>query len=238
MPAVFVHGVPDTDRVWEPLIAELGRGDVVSLQLPGFGCDAPVGWRATKEEYADWLVTEVVAIDEPVDIVGHDWGGMLVARLLTLAPTSVRTWTFGGSPVDPAYVWHDMAKLWQTPEVGEELMTAFDPDTAGPGLVEAGVPQSHVDITTAAIDDRMKTCILALYRSAVTVGTDWGSELAPLAAPGLVLWGGHDPYAPADTGRAMATRCGARFEELDTGHWWQLEAPAVAAGLLEAHWAR
>ena len=37
MPAVFVHGVPDTARVWHALIARLGRKDVVTVSLPGFG---------------------------------------------------------------------------------------------------------------------------------------------------------------------------------------------------------
>lgn len=35
MPAVFVHGVPDTSRVWHAVIARLPRQDVVTLALPG-----------------------------------------------------------------------------------------------------------------------------------------------------------------------------------------------------------
>src|SRR5690606_26190024 len=38
MTAVFVHGVPETPEVWDPLVAALGRDDVARLQLPGFGC--------------------------------------------------------------------------------------------------------------------------------------------------------------------------------------------------------
>src|SRR6202162_4432404 len=38
MPAVFVHGVPDTQQVWDAVIARLDRKDVVTLSLPGFGC--------------------------------------------------------------------------------------------------------------------------------------------------------------------------------------------------------
>ncbi|MDH3705943.1 MAG: alpha/beta hydrolase [Acidimicrobiia bacterium] len=238
MPAVFVHGVPDTHRVWEPVISHLKRDDVVALSLPGFGCDTPPGWTATKDEYVDWLITEVAAIDEPVDLVGHDWGGMLVARVVSLAPGSVRTWALGGSPVDPDYVWHDMAQLWQTPEVGEQVMEAFDPATAGPGLIEAGVPASHVDITTAAIDDRMKAAILALYRSATTVGSDWGDDFRDIEPPGLILWGRSDDYAPLATGEAMAARSGAELEALGTGHWWPLDAPARVARRLEQHWDR
>jgi len=38
MPAVFVHGVPETPAVWDRLRVELHRDDVIALQLPGFGC--------------------------------------------------------------------------------------------------------------------------------------------------------------------------------------------------------
>jgi pimeloyl-ACP methyl ester carboxylesterase len=37
MPAVLVHGVPDTHRVWRALIGRLRRDDVVTVSLPGFG---------------------------------------------------------------------------------------------------------------------------------------------------------------------------------------------------------
>ena len=86
MPAVLVHGVPETAEVWDPLRGELARDDVVALRLPGFGCPWPDGFGATKEEYAAWLVAEVAALDGPVDLVGHDWGGGLVNRLVSTRP--------------------------------------------------------------------------------------------------------------------------------------------------------
>ena len=44
MPAVLVHGVPDTHRVWGALVGRLRRDDVVTLSLPGFGCAIPAGF--------------------------------------------------------------------------------------------------------------------------------------------------------------------------------------------------
>ena len=41
MPAVLVQGVPDTHRVWAPLIQRLRRDDIVTRSLPGFGCGVP-----------------------------------------------------------------------------------------------------------------------------------------------------------------------------------------------------
>ena len=41
MPAVFVHGNPETADIWDLLIPKLNRDDVITLSPPGFG--APTG---------------------------------------------------------------------------------------------------------------------------------------------------------------------------------------------------
>ena len=41
---VLVHGNPETAAIWDPLIAELGRDDVVALSPPGFGAPVPDGF--------------------------------------------------------------------------------------------------------------------------------------------------------------------------------------------------
>src|SRR5215470_12704982 len=78
MPVVLVHGVPDTHRVWDKVIARLSRRDVVTLSLPGFGCPVPDGFPATKEAYVGWLLNELSRLPQPIDVVGHDWGALLV----------------------------------------------------------------------------------------------------------------------------------------------------------------
>ena len=62
MPVVLVHGNPETDAVWAPLVAELDRSDVVRLSPPGWGAPIPDGWGATVEEYRRWLVGELETI--------------------------------------------------------------------------------------------------------------------------------------------------------------------------------
>jgi len=76
MPAVLVHGVPETADLWAPLRTELTRRDVVALSLSGFGNPRPPEFEATKEAYVGWLIGEVErsGADGPVDLVGHDWG--------------------------------------------------------------------------------------------------------------------------------------------------------------------
>ncbi|MET7727663.1 alpha/beta fold hydrolase [Streptomyces mirabilis] len=53
MPAVFVHGVPDTHHVWDDVRDHRTRTDVLALALPGFGSPVPEGFTATKAECVD-----------------------------------------------------------------------------------------------------------------------------------------------------------------------------------------
>ena len=80
MPVVFVHGVPDTQRVWDAVVSRLERKDVVRLSLPGFGCALPKGFSATKEAYVEWLLGGLGELAGPIDLVGHDWGALLAVR--------------------------------------------------------------------------------------------------------------------------------------------------------------
>src|SRR5262245_34839948 len=105
MPAVFVHGVPETWRVWSAIIDASGRDDAVALALPGFDAPLPDGFVPTKEAYAAWITAHIEALGAPVDLVGHDWGSLLVQRVASTRPDLVRTWAVGGGPVDREYVW-------------------------------------------------------------------------------------------------------------------------------------
>ncbi len=91
MTVVLVHGVPETAAVWDPLRAALGRDDAEALSLPGFGAPRPEGFGATKEEYVDWLIGEIERLqaDGPVDVVGHDWGGVIAWALAGARPDLV-----------------------------------------------------------------------------------------------------------------------------------------------------
>ena len=73
---LFVHGVPDTALLWDPLVRALGLkpDSYRALSLPGFGNPVPAGFSSTKDAYAGWLVEQMEAAGEPVHIVGHDWG--------------------------------------------------------------------------------------------------------------------------------------------------------------------
>jgi pimeloyl-ACP methyl ester carboxylesterase len=235
--AILVHGVPDTDQVWHAVLPRLGRPDVLTLRLPGFGAPVPPGFDATKDAYAAWLIEQIAAHEGPVDLVGHDWGALLVLRAACLEPDRVRTWAAGAAPLDADYVWHRAAQLWQTPDVGEKVMEELTPSVLEEALTAAGVPAGDARAAAAHLDDTMKRCILRLYRSAIKIGEEWGPDLARLQAPGLVLWGERDSYAPPVWGERLAKRTNARLVTFaGCSHWWPLERPAEVAALLTRHW--
>jgi len=238
MPAVFVHGVPDTPVVWDAVVSRLQRKDVVRLALPGFACPLPRGFGATKEEYVDWILAQLATVSGPIDLVGHDWGGLLVTRVVSVQPTAVRSWVAGAAPLDREYVWHQAARAWQTPGMGEKVMAGLTAETLQAALVAAGVPAADAARAGGKVDATMKQCILNLYRSAVNAGAEWEDDLRRVSTPGLVLWGEKDPYAAVDFGARLAEKTRARFVPFVGGsHWWQLERPAEVAAELERHWS-
>ena len=237
MPAVFVHGVPDTFRVWEPIRKHLCRQDVVALALPGFNSPLPPNFDATKEEYANWIIRQLEDMGEPVDLVGHDWGCILTMRVASLRPDLIRSWAAGSGPVSAKYEWHPLAKIWQTPGEGEKWFKELDPSAVTDFMAKAGLPMENAMQAVSHIDQRMADCILRLYRSALDVGSQWQPDLWKVQAPGLVFWGEEDTACPVEFADELASDTQAgRVLKLNAGHWTIVERSAEVAHALEQHW--
>jgi pimeloyl-ACP methyl ester carboxylesterase len=238
MPAFFVHGVPETHHLWDGVRHHLSRQDIIAPDMPGFGNDPPSGFTSTKEEYLDWLTAEVEKAGEPVDIVGHDWGALLVGRLACIRGDLVRTWAVGGAAIDEGYDWHPMAKMWQTPGVGEQVMQGFTIEAMVTALANDGVPEDAARAVAERVDDRMKAAILPLYRSAVNYPAEWGPDVDKIDKPGMLIWGEKDPYMQVEFARKMAARTGAELVLLPGSHWWPVQFPKESAEALERLWAK
>jgi pimeloyl-ACP methyl ester carboxylesterase len=235
VPAVFVHGVPDTKAFWDPVLAALDRTDAIALALPGFASPRPDGFGATKEEYTDWVAEQITALGAPVDLVGHDWGALMTQRLVLTRPELVRTFTMADAAITESFRWHELAVQWQTPEVGEQIMAFMQGDVAVAALRDQGHPDPEGCV--AAIDDTMRECILALYRSAVDIAREW-APTGKASRPGLVVAGTDDPYASPGAIDGFAELVGAQLVRLDAGHWAPAQRPVEMAVALTEHWAQ
>ncbi|MDH6242963.1 alpha/beta fold hydrolase [Mycobacterium sp. OTB74] len=244
MTVVLVHGNPESAAIWGPLIGELGRDDVITLSPPGFGAPLPDDFPATFHAYRDWLEAQLEALGEPVDLVGHDWGGGHVLNLVMHRPELVRSWVSDIVGVlDQDYVWHDLAQVWQTPGEGEQMVEDFlggTPEERAALYATAGMPTDVGLLIAEAQGPDMGRAILALYRSARQPAmAEAGQALENARArPGLSILATDDPYVGSEEiRRRAAERAGARTEVLDgLGHWWMVQDPARGAEVLTRFW--
>jgi pimeloyl-ACP methyl ester carboxylesterase len=134
MAAVFVHRNPETAAIWRPLLGALGRRETVTPSPPGFGAPLPADFGATSDDDHAWLVARLETRNDPVDLVGHDWGGGHVLRLAGSRPDLIRSWAIDITGCfGPDCVRHDNAVAWQTanwwmmrdPQAGADALSRF-----------------------------------------------------------------------------------------------------------------
>ena len=244
MTVALVNGNPETAAVWGPLLEHLHRDDVVLLEPPGFGGALPPGWGATVGEYQRWLGDELGALTGPVDLVGHDWGGLLTVLVAMDPPEQLRSWVSDElGAFDPCYAWHDLAQQWQEEGTGEAVVRQLlegGPDARIGPMVAAGMPEPVARELAAAFGEDTAGVVLPLYRSARQPFLRRAGEHLERAAarPGLAVIASEDPTAGTLAARrTCAARAGAAVVELPgLSHWWMTQDPAAAARALGAFW--
>ncbi|GAA4852908.1 alpha/beta hydrolase [Actinomycetospora corticicola] len=246
-PLVLVHGNPESAAVWGPLIGELGRADAIALSPPGFGVPAPHDFDGSTTAYRDWLASQLERFRAPVDLVGHDWGGIHVAALAMSRPDLIRSWASDALGVfAPDYQWHPRAQVWQEEGPGEaSVQEIWGGDLQQRLAVTSalGMTGRMAERVAAGMDPEMGRAVLTLLRSARQPAmADAGQLLGSASArPGLAL------IALDDVDRASGTvaqhewgarQAGAGTAHLDgVGHWWPEESPAPVAAALQNFWS-
>jgi len=242
---LFLHGVPDSPAIWGPLLAALDLGDtpVAVPALPAFTGPLPPGFPATKEAYADWAVGQAEALfaaHGPVDIVGHDWGALIAQRVAMLRPDLIRSWAVSNAVIDPDYRGHRVARIWNTPILGEIFMALSTPGKLAEGLAAQGMPSAIAQEEAAQWANKDKRrAILKLYRSAkgLSFEHDWARDIGNLPANGALIWGEGDPYVELSVAERFAARTGVPLTVIEgAGHWAIAERPAQVAAALNAFW--
>lgn len=242
---LFLHGVPDSPAIWRPLLGRIDLGDapVAVPALPGFTGPLPAGFSATKEAYADWAIGEAEALfarHGPIDIVGHDWGALIAQRVAMLRPDLIRSWAVSNAVIDPDYRGHRIARIWNTPVLGEIFMALSKPAALAKGLADQGLPPDIAAEEAAqwASKDKRRA-ILRLYRSAkgLSFEKDWARDIGRLPASGALLWGANDPYVALAVAERFAARTGTPLTVIDgAGHWAIAERPGEVAAALAHFW--
>jgi pimeloyl-ACP methyl ester carboxylesterase len=244
-PVVFLHGFPDTGRLWRhqaPALAEAGF-QVIVPDLRGYG-------RSGKPEAVDaysipLLAGDVQAILADLGIarahvVGHDWGAALAWALASFAPGTVDHLVVlsVGHPASFLRTLEQRQKSWymllfQYPGIAERWLS--DGDWAN---FRNWAHHPDADQVIAELEaNGSLTPGLNYYRANITPES-WVApplQLPPVQAPAMGIWSTGDPALTevqmTDSAKQVAGPW--RYERLDgPGHWMQLEAPEQVTALL------
>ncbi len=234
-PVLYLHGNPTDGGDFLPFLARAGG---IAPDLPGFGrsgksstFDYSIGG------YADFLEAFVDHLGlERFSLVVHDWGGVGLA-LAQRRPASLERLVITNCvPFLPGYRWHQWARLWRRPVIGELTMGFTTRFAFRRGLREAFVTRGPEleglgDRAWGHFDHGTQRAVLKLYRSASPeVLEAAGSRLGEITASALVAWGERDPYISTGFAQAYADALGGetRVELIPSaGHWPWLDRPEV-----------
>ncbi|MHA3916572.1 alpha/beta fold hydrolase [Halovulum sp. GXIMD14793] len=243
MTVLFLHGVPDTPHMWQPLIKATGltADQVRCPALPGFGQRPPKGFTGTKDALADWAIAQLeaeAAQTGPVDLVGHDWGALISLHIANTRSDLVRSLAVFNGCMVPNFRWHKHARKMQTPIWGEISMAMATKSRIEQALLRWGMPADMARHEAAHCNRHMKRALLRLYRSALDVGTEWGTDLSGLPAKTHVFWGDLDPFGKASYAAKFCEKWGLRLQvEADIGHWTICQQPEAFVDPLQALWS-
>ena len=237
---VFVHGNPGSALDWERLARGVGEfGRAVAMDMPGFGAaDKPPNFDYSVPGYARFLGRLLAERRvQRAHLVMHNFGGPWGLTWAAANPESVASVTCINTGVLSGYRWHYLARIWQTPLLGELFMASTT--KAGMRLLlrygnPRGLPAEYFDHVYKTFDRGTRRAVLRLYRN--TLNTEEGARqlteaLRPLDLPALVVWGAHDPYIPvefAERQRQVFPRAEIKILP-DSGHWPFADDPGAVA---------
>jgi pimeloyl-ACP methyl ester carboxylesterase len=241
---VFVHGNPGSIADWTRLVARVGDfARAIAIDMPGFGAaEKPENFDYSIRGYAQHLgrLLSECAIRR-VHLVLHDFGGPWGLAWAAENPRAIASITLINTGVLTGYRWHFLARIWQTPWLGELFMATTT--RMGMHLLmrrgnPRGLPVEYVDQAFDCFDSATRRAVLRLYRNSRDTDAAMQSianALRPLNLPAHVIWGAHDPYIAVDFAeRQRDVFPSAEVSILrDSGHWPFIDnADAVANTLL------
>ena len=248
---VCLHGFPDIPRTWAFLTEELRDGGyhIVSPWMPGYApssLEGPFDGLTLSETLLSFI--DELSPEEPVRIVGHDWGAVVAQIALARWPERFRAAALLAVP-------HLLAVLENVQEYPRQLgrsayMGLFQLPILSERVVKLG-DFAFIERLwrkwSPSFDpgddylDELKLCLrasmpapLAYYRALRSPrfirDAHTLMSAAPIVVPTIYLHGERDACIAPEIARGQEAHFSAMFEQLilaDAGHFLHLEQPQV-----------
>jgi pimeloyl-ACP methyl ester carboxylesterase len=255
--AMLLHGVPETGAMWRDLLAELGSDRIVlAPDLPGLGSSELRGPYDARTVAARIAALALHELDAPVDIVGHDWGGVVGLTLAASRPDLVRRLVV----LNAAYRYVDLRAAWHIPTASLPGLPELAFRVGGRSLVAQVIrvgwhadrpvaPDLLAHYQDAYADPQRIAAMLGYYRDnfrpraaaalrgvagarSVPAPVDAAARRRPPGprTPSLVVWGALDPVLPESVRASVVRDLGdCRCVVVPhAGHFVLEEAPETA----------
>jgi pimeloyl-ACP methyl ester carboxylesterase len=214
-PLVLVHGLAASQAIWRHVIGLLG-GEVITLDVPGFGDAPPVGEGFDLDEVADAIAD---TLPERIDLVGHSMGGAIaitlasrhpgrVRRLVLVAPAGLRAFppivgAVAGALTDPLNALRRAGAPLADLPWGRRVLLGFgtaEPVGLAPSEVRMlvgasrGATRAREALSVVATSD-LRPALRALP---LPVGAVWGERDHVILNSGLDVFRACRPEAPVE----------------------------------------
>ena len=241
---VFVHGNPGSSRDWEDLVGRVGGfARAVAFDMPGFGrADKPRDFVHDVPHHARFLDEALSQLGaQRVHLVLHDLGGPWGLEWAMDNPDRLASAVLITTGAFIDYHWHILARIWQTPLLGELFMataTRAAARTLTNRAQKRKLPRAFLDAMWENFDRDTRRAVLKHYRAESNPrpgARRQADALRPYDRPALVVWGARDPYLGVELAeRQKQAFPSARVVVLpDSAHWPFIDNPeAVAAEVL------
>lgn len=237
-PVLLLHGVPQTALCWRDVVPDLATDRIVlAPDLKGLGeseVRGPYDARTLADELAALVLHEV---DGAVDIVGHDWGGVLALALARSRPDLVRRLVIINAPYREMK-WSRASYIAAFALPGApEATFRLTGDRLVRAMLRAGwrtdppLPAEVADHYAQAYADPARIgAMLGYYRAAARPAAAHAIRVAAgtiaraatrrervrkppprhlSIARSLVIWGAADPVMPVSVGQSVVRDLGA-----------------------------
>jgi len=232
IPVVLLHGISDSHRSWEPILAQLPEGiRAFALTQRGHG-DASVPGSYHVDDLAADVACFIDALGlESAVVGGHSMGSIVAQRVAIEYPNYVDALVVMGGAASWARV--DLDDLYDA----VDAMT----DPVDPGFIRefqvstlaTAVPDEYLEMVC---DESAKLRAETWRRLAVgTMRRTFEDQLRKIGVPTLLAWGDHDFIPRSEQDAMLEAIPGARLTVYEgSGHAFHWERPEEFARDLSA----